>query len=291
MLTRAISHFEREHKKESEEEDGEDGDEDDAVHRCGARLYYLAGGVLLGRNQHKEAIAYLEKAVKYAHGWKGLELVIRRMLIECYEKHLPSSGSKDAERSETIASMILDSYFNSKMSSRNLRRALNNFSSLSGGGDGMMKWHRTCMDESDSSLPFSFAITFPGATHATAGDVATASVMLRSNLDYAVHINSLTLLSMAGQVNVPSNALLAAQNANEGTDGGIIVQAQTSILLSTQLEVPKDLDLIATDEAGNGGEKEGTAGKGSFAKSARPRTAGVTSAGEYDCDGYYRERD
>ena len=143
-----------------------------------------------------------------------------------------------------------------------------------------MKWHRDCIDESSSSLPFSFAVTFPRSTHATAGDEATVSVMIKSNLDYAVHINSLALLSMAGDVEIPSNSLLSAENASEGIRGGVIIQANASILLSTQIDVPKDLDSIATDEGGNGGETQGTAGKGSFAKLTKPRTAGLTSGGK-----------
>jgi len=102
---------------------------------------------------------------------------------------------------------------------------------------------------------------------------------LQSNLDYAVHVNVVTLLSMAGPITVPPSALLRARNASEGSDGGIIIQAQSSIYISTQIHVPKDLGAIASDVSGNGGEAQGTPGKGSFAKSARPRTAGMTSAG------------
>jgi hypothetical protein len=201
MLTRAVARFENEMEK-SEIEDGADEQRAkfNATCRSGARIFYLYGGILLGKQHYKEAIVYLEKAVKYSQGWRGLELVIRRMLIECYEKLLPSQATATKEQSATIASMILDSYFNSEMSSRNMRRALDNFSSHSGGD--IFKLHRYCIDESTSSLPFSFAVTFPRTTHATAGDEAVASVMIKSNLDYAVHINSVTLLTLAGKVQV-----------------------------------------------------------------------------------------
>mmetsp|Transcript_28655 Transcript_28655/g.43736 ORF Transcript_28655/g.43736 Transcript_28655/m.43736 type:complete len:1599 (+) Transcript_28655:220-5016(+) len=267
MLKRAISRFEAELENPDQI--------NESFHRSGARMYYLIGGILLGKKEHQEAIVHLERAVKYAQGWKGLELATRRMLIECYEKRLASQTSTTDEQNATIASMILDSFFNANMSSTNLRRALRSFSTLA--SDGLIKWHRECIDESNSSLPFSFAVTFPGTTHGTVGETATASVMIKSNLDYAVHVNSVTLLSMAGKVEVPSNSLLSAQNANEGKNGGIIMQGKSSILFNTQIEVPKDLANIASDEGGNGGEKEGIAGKGSFAKSARPRTAGLTS--------------
>lgn len=280
MLTRAVARFESEvEKSELDDDAGEQRSKSSAACRSGARIFYLYGGILLGKQQYRDAIVFLEKAVKYSQGWRGLELVIRRMLIECYEKLIPSQATATKEQSATIASMILDSYFNSEMSSRNLRRALDNFSSHSGGD--IFKLHRYCIDESTSSLPFSFAVTFPRRTHATVGDDAVASVMIKSNLDYAVHINSVTLLTLAGKIQVPSNSLLSAENANEGNNGGIIMQANTSILLSTKIDVPKDLASIATDEAGNGGETLGISGKGSFARSARPRTAGITSAGKY----------
>jgi tetratricopeptide (TPR) repeat protein len=259
-VSRAISLFERDMEKEKAKDD-EEHVRERSWSRCGARMYYLAGGILSGLERHAEAIPYLQKAVKYSKGWNGLELVIRRMLIECYEKHMPTQSEDAAsESSQIMASLILDSYFNAEMSNSNLRKALEKFSTLRAGET--IKWYRDCLDEADSSLPFSFAMTFPSATHATAGDAVEASVLIKSNLDYAVHINSVTLLSLAGQIGIPSGDLLSAKNANEGTDGGIIIQAHTEILISTQLEVPKDLNQIAIDETGNGGEKEGVAGKG-----------------------------
>lgn len=269
-ILRSISLYERDVKKAQK-------DEFQVLpwNRSGARMHYLAGSTLLGLERHAEAMPYLEIAAKLSKGWNGLELVIRRMLIECYEKHMPSEAG---ESSHSLASLLLDSYFNAEMSNSDLRRALEKFSALSGGGT--IQWYRNCMDEADATLPFSFALTFPSTTHATAGDGVKASVLIKSNLDYAVHVNSVTLLSLAGQISIPSMDLMSAHNANEGSDGGIIIQANTEILLSTQIKLPKDLEQIATDETGNGGEKEGVAGKGSFAKSARPRTGGITAAGK-----------
>lgn len=266
---RAISLFER------EVETAQQKDSDFLPwNRSGARMYYLTGSTLIGLERHAEATPYLEKAASFSKGWTGLELAIRRMLIECYEKHMPEEQD---ESGQTLASMLLDSYFNAEMSNSDLRKALEKFASLISGGT--IKWYRDCIDEADASLPFSFALTFPSATHATAGDGVKASVLIKSNLDYAVHVNSVTLLSLAGQILVPSNDLLSAKNANEGTGGGIIIQANSEILISTHIKLPKDLNAIAVDESGNGGEAAGIAGKGSFAKSARPRTGGITAAG------------
>jgi hypothetical protein len=275
-VLRAISLFESELEREKRGFYAEDSFSESSSSRTGARLYYLAGGILLGMGRHEEAVGKLSKAAKYSHGWQQLELAVRRMLIECYEKHIPSHSDTN-ESSDTLASMILDSYFNAEMSSTELRQALGHFLSISGGES--LKWFHDAVDDEDDSLPFSFAVSFPGKTHATAGDSVQASVLIRSNLDYAVHVKSAVLLSLAGQLHIPMNDLLSATNASECSEDGIIIQAKTAIIVSTEVELPKDLSIIASDDSGNGGEEQGIAGKGSFAKSARPRSAGITAAG------------
>lgn len=277
-MLRSISLFERELEKEKRGFYAEDSFRERSSSRAGARLYYLAGGILLGMQRHQEAAQHLQRASKFSKGWRVLELAVRRMLIECYEKNMPSSSEANEESNEAIASMILDSYFNAQMSTVDLRRALGHFASISGGGTSL-KWYHETVDDEDARMPFSFAVSFPGTTHATAGDCVKASVLVSSNLDYAVHVNSITLLSLAGQLPIPSMDLLSATNASEGSDGGIIIQSKTSIIITTEIELPKDTSIIAVDDSGNGGENLAVAGKGSFAKSARPRTAGVTAAG------------
>lgn len=275
-VLRAISLFEEELEREKRGFYAEDEFSEKSSSRTGARLFYVAGGILLGMERHEEAVGKLTKAVKYSKGWQQLELAVRRMLIGCYEKHIPSR-SDTSENGDALASMILDSYFNAEMSSAELRRALDHFLSISGGES--LKWFHECVDDEDASLPFSFAVSFPWKTHATAGDTVQASVLIRSNLDYAVHLNSVTLLSLAGQLPIPLNDLLSASNASEGSEDGIIIQAKTVIVVRTEIELPRDTSIIASDDSGNGGELQGVAGKGAFAKSARPRTAGITSAG------------
>ena len=276
LLLRAISLFERELEEDKRGFYAEDHFNEQSSSRTGARLYYLSGGVLLGMGRHEEAVAKLTKAAKFAYGWKELELAVRRMLIECYGKHIPSQ-SDTSDNSDALASMILDSYFNAEMSSTDLRKALDHFSSISGGGS--LKWFHEAVEDELTGLPFSFAVSFPQKTHATAGDTVKASVLVQSNLDYAVHVKTTILLTLAGQIQIPGNDLLSAANASEGSDGGIIIQAKTAIIVSTEIKLPKDTAMIASDDSGNGGEEQGVAGKGSFAKSARPRSAGITAAG------------
>lgn len=277
LILHAISIFERELEKEKRGFYAEDEHSESSSSRTGARLYYLAGGILLGMGRHEESVGHLTKASRYSRGWRELELAVRRMLIECYEKHIPSQ-SEASESSETLVSMILDSYFNAEMSSQDLRRALDHFAAMSGGDDSL-KWYHESHDEEDANLPFAFAVSFPGKTHATSGDTVEASVVIKSNLDYAIHVNAVALATLAGKLSIPALDLLSAVNASEGSDSGIIIQAKTAIIVSTKLELPKDLSAIAFDDSGNGGELQGVAGKGSFAKNAKPRTAGMTAAG------------
>lgn len=277
LILRAIAIFERELEKEKRGFYAEDEFSERSSSRTGARLYYLAGGMLLGMERHEEAVEHLTKASRYSRGWRDLELAVRRMLIECYEKHIPSEAEA-SESSETLVSMILDSYFNAEMSSQDLRRALDHFAAMSGGD--RLKWYHETHDEDDPTVPFSFAVTFPGQTHATSGDTVEASVVIKSNLDYAIHVNAASLGTLAGKLTIPTNDLLSAANASEGSEGGIIIQAKTAITVSTMFDLPKDLSAIASDDSGNGGELVGVAGKGSFAKNAKPRSAGLTSAGK-----------
>jgi hypothetical protein len=277
----AISYFENEMISKKRGFYAENEFDEKSSSRTGAKIYYLAGGILLGLGRYEEAASHLIKAAKHVTGWRELEMGIRRMLIECYERHLPSNATTlgSNENSETLISMLLDSYFNAKMSSTDLHRALNHFSSISGGES--LKWyHSTTSEDNAIGIPFSFAVSFPGKTHATAGDSVQASVMIKSNLDYAVHVNSVELKSLAGNIPIEANDLMCATNASEGNEHGIIIQAQTSIIVTTNIRLPRDLSKIASDDTGNGGEQLGVAGKGSFAKSARPRSAGISAAGK-----------
>jgi hypothetical protein len=275
FVLRAINLYEAELEREKRGFYAEDSFRERASSREGARMHYLAGGILLGMGRHEQATSSLAKAAKYASGWQQLELAIRRMLIECYEKYIPATS--ETSESDALGSMVLDSYFNAEMSPQELRKALGHFLSISGGES--LKWFHKTVDDDDTSLPFSFAVSFPWKTHATCGDNVQASVFIRSNLDYAVHVNSVVLISLAGELPIHSDDLRSATNVSEGSEEGIIIQAKTAIVISTEVVLPKDTSYIASDESGNGGEQLGVAGKGSFAKNARPRSAGVTAAG------------
>jgi hypothetical protein len=234
--------------------------------RSGARLHYLAGGALLGLNRHSEATPHLEKAVKLCEGWNYLESLIRRLLVECYVKEnldYGEIGSVDESSREARTSFLLDTYFNTKLRYNDMIRAVEKIKGLNRlSGDECIQWNRDCINETDPTLPFSFTLTFPNYTHATAGNKVKASVWLRSNMDYTVNVNRLSILSFFGPLPIPSLDLSSAKH-------GLTIQPNETVELNTELTLPVDLNQNGID---------GKTGNASDVKNARPRTSGITAA-------------
>jgi hypothetical protein len=63
---------------------------------------------------------------------------------------------------------------------------------------------------------------------------------------------------------------LNAQNAEKRNEGGIIMSPLSAVWFSTNIVLPRDLDKLPSDESSSN----------SAVPSARPRTAGVSSAGK-----------
>ena len=272
LVLRAISLFEHEWGKEKLK-DAEEQFPHRSWGRFGARLYYLAGGILVGKARHEEAVMHLQKAVMHCKGWGELEFAIRRLLVDCY-KNIAIAPDGDPESSQMMIANMMEACFNSNLSITDLSETLDKCGSIC--TTDCIKWQCECYDEFDSRIPFSFSVTFPGKSHSTAGDTVTASVMVRSNLDYTARVSCVTLLSLAGPMPVPSSNLLAALESLGASGDSLIIEPRSEVVFTTEIELPKDPDEIATEED----DKKGASGKASFAKSARPRTAGITSAGK-----------
>lgn len=264
LVLRAISMFEHEWGKEKLK-DAEDQFPHRPWGRFGARLYYLAGGILLSKQQYAEATGHLENAAKYITGWNGIEEAVCRLLAECYEKNAPATLG-ERESSLRISSMVMDACFYAKMSPANLCGALGSCSAVV--KTPLILWSSESFDEFNTRLPFSFSITFPKMTHATAGDTVLASVLIRSNLDYAASLEAVTLLSMAGQIMVPRS------DFSSDSAGNVVLAAGKQLAFKTPITLPKNLDDIAVDESGTDAKSK----TNSYTKSARPRTAAITSA-------------
>jgi hypothetical protein len=273
FILRSIALYER----EVESKDPSDEEEvDQTLIRTGARLYYVAGGILLGLQRHREAIPHLEKAVKSAAGWDGLESITRRMLVNCYEMHVPE-GSDSLGSHEP--SFFLDAVYNADASSATVSSVIEKYAA-SCGGETPLEWYHSWTDDSQSSAPVLFTVSFPGGTHATAGDTTFAYITIKSNLNYPISVNSMTLLSSAEPVEVPSADLVAAEDTTVGGDGSIFIKPKAVVRLTTKINLPRDVEKIAVDES-TSPEKQASSEKGaSSVKSARPRTAGISSAGK-----------
>ena len=260
--------------------------------RSGARLYYLAGGALLGLNKRSESILHLEKAAALCKGWNYLESLVRRLLVECYQHQDdgdivgPLKDEDDSRRART--SFLLESYFNAGLSSDELVTALEKLIAMNGmdigGGDGgddqFLRWHCDFMDDeiggSSTTPPFSFAVTFPGSTHGLTGDSVKASVWIKSNLHYAVRLNRMAVVSFLGPLSIPSKDFAG------DSDGVITIEPNEAIEFDTELVLPLELSQTAADETGSaGGDKKVTVGNASAAKNtvSRARTGGFTAAG------------
>ena len=227
LALHAIELFEQESKVLTEELESAESEADKPFLPSGSRMYYMAGGVLLGMKRYQDAIPYLEKALNVCTKWEGLELSIKKMLVECYSNYMspPSSDSPD----EGKDSKMLETLFHSGLPLSEIQPVLEKYRHLRGTDD--LRWNVESTDDSDMSLPFSFSVTFPACTHATAGDTVTAIVTIKSNLQYPVHIKAVSLKSAAGKILVPLENLLNAQNAEKWNDGGIISVANVGSLV------------------------------------------------------------
>ncbi len=242
--------------------------------RSGARMYYLAGGTLLALERYAEAAPFLQKAVMLAKGWKGLEVTIRRMIVECYKNYIPEKSMED---NLELLSLLLDSYFNVSMPINDLQRELENLASKNDCKE--LKWHHICFNEADESLPFSFTLTFPSGTHATAGDGVQTNLVIKSNLEYDVNVKSITISNATGEVSIPGCDLSNAKNAKKVSLDGIIMPAKSKIFISTSIQLPKNFMETALEKSETATDKDVLSTTG-VSRSARPRTAGMTSAGK-----------
>lgn len=267
LTLRAIELFEQESavlKAESENVEGETSEK--PFLPSGARMYYMAGGILLGMKRYQDAIPHLEKAASSCAEWDRLEHSIRKMLVECYKHYMPRP-SPDVPNEAADAKM-LEMMFFSGVPISEVRPILESYRNVR--GNDSLKWNLESTSDSDMSLPFSFSVTFPGSTHATAGDTVSANVTIKSNLSFPVLVKSVTLMSGTGPITVPSRDLTDAQNAEKVLGGGVILLPMNDILFSTEVVLPRDLDKIPSDEGSSG----------SAVPSARPRTAGISAAGK-----------
>ena len=263
--------------------------------RSGTRLYYLAGGALLGLNRHSEAVPYLEKAVKLCKDWIYMQSLVRRLLVECHEQRdggdIVGPIPDDDGSRRTRTSFLLDSYFNARLTSDELAIALEKAIGIIGvdvGGDGgddrFLQWHCDFIDDKiagSSTAPFSFSLTFPTCTHGMPGGKVEASIWIKSNMQYTVSINRISMITVLGPLFVPSKDFPSDVNPTDDPSGTITIQPNETVEFKTELILPAYAQNPADGGSDQSGEPKRSTGNGSGPKNttSRLRSGGFTAAG------------
>jgi len=244
-----------------------EGSEWTITKRSSVRLCYLTGGILLSRKQYEEATLYLEKAAVLAKGWSDLETKIRLLLVKAYESGIPKVAP---EEELGFTSVLLGSYFKVAIPPPDLERALSRFASSI--TTDKIVWSEEAVDDDQHSLPISFMFFFPSpATHARAGDTVKGRLVIKSNLNVSIEIDTVELLTSAGKIAIRQSDLRQCLPKGSSDGGGFrLLEANSTISLDTLIELPKDVSQIAVDKS-PGSSKP---------KIARPRSAGFTAAGK-----------
>jgi hypothetical protein len=241
-----------------------DGGELTTMKRTGARLYYLTGGILLGRKQYAEATSYLEKAAILARGWSDLESKIRFSLVKSYESHIPKV---EPEQRPRLSSLLLGSYFKTGMPVPELQSMISRFA-CSMNADKVL-WSEEAFDEDQDTPPITFVLTFPATTHARAGDTVKAMLVIKSNLDYDIEIDTVELFTSGGKIALQSSDLRRCIHEGSSEVSKCLLKARLTLSIATSIELPKEIKIAVDDSAGQFKHKV-----------ARPRTAGLTAAGK-----------
>ncbi|KAG7357003.1 hypothetical protein IV203_001691 [Nitzschia inconspicua] len=243
-----------------------------AFRRAEARLQCIAGGILLGLSRCLEALPYLESAADLSKGWSGMELAVSRLLIECSRRIEVDSTDRV---SATALSHILRACFVASGSDNQFQANVNHFSQLFG-GDNILFIQWSELENEDTNSPLSFNIYYPGVTHGTAGDAVNATIWLKSKVNYALQVDSITIFSFSGQIVIPKDDLLHAKNASEGSNKSFVIQAHAEIEIRTKLKLPEDLSRLS-DDGDDHGSSLINPDRNLFLKSARPRVCGITA--------------
>ena len=159
LTLRAIELFEQESKAKIAESESTEDEAEKPFLPSGAKMYYLAGGILVQMKRYHAAIPYLEKAASSCKKWDGLEISIRQMLVVCFRHHMPPPPGDIPN--DIADSTMLITLFQSGLSLSEIRPVLDSYRKAR--GSDSLKWNVECTDDSDMSLPFLFSVTFPAS--------------------------------------------------------------------------------------------------------------------------------
>jgi len=237
--------------------------------RSRANIHFRVGGLLLYRKQYAEAKNQLEQALHQSDKWSGLQCTLMKAIQKCQE-HLTQT-EKDLY---THASMILNSSIFRFASPKERDIAMDAVFFPSKETALGAPLSVTLSTSNTTTNPFTFAATFPKATHAVAGDTVTASVSLKSHLLIPVSISSMQLQTTVGLVTVGKDPC------------NVIIQPNTVEYFSAEIKLPLDLvSSLKQEEVPEVSANLKPTGKpqnipvGSVGKNIKVRTSGLTQGG------------
>lgn len=242
-----------------------------------SRTHFLAGGLLLGQKEFLQAKHHFEMALTYSSKWSGIEHAILKGISKCQENLPSEDGASD--HSETASSMLFNASINKSMSIEETQKLHDSifYPTKPTAYDSPLKI--TWSARNKSTPPFTFALTFPHSTHATAGDYVTARISLKSHLTVPISITGMEVETTVGLVKVEQ----------EQISSGSIAPNQIKYF-SAQIPLPMDLvSSLPVNEPTVTAPNLKIPGKpqnapvGSVGKSIKVRTSGLTQGG----GGYY----
>ena len=151
-----------------------------ARNRSCANIHFRVGGLLLYRKQYAEAKNQLEQALHQCDKWSGLQSTLMKAIQKCQE-HL----TKTEKDMYTDASSSIFRFVSPKERDTVMDAAFFPSKETALGASLSV----TLPTSNTTTNPFTFAATFPKATHVVGGDTVTDSVSLKSHLLIPVSIS------------------------------------------------------------------------------------------------------
>ena len=227
--------------------------------RSCARLYFIAGGLLLDMEQYSDAKKHLSKALEQCSGWSGLEYSIMRGIKKC-EDNL--AASDDDSSINTL--MLLNPSIHQLMPPIKKQNVFNSIFHPRSHADKDQITSVSFPRQRYDTLPFTFVLTFPKSTHAIAGDIVLGCLSLQSNLPLSVSVNKIQIQTTVGLIDIDDEQTKVCFAPNE--------------IKYFPAQIPLPFDLVSADESSTnapGGRPQKT--------TTKIRTSGLTQGG----GGYY----
>ena len=179
---------------------------DAKVSSASARLHYLAGRLLMSKDNPVGGTVHLKIAADLTKNWPSLHISIQRALQICEERCLvvdeePSSKSARQEESKVrCAKLLFEPETCGMLTDEEMKLAQSK------------SWEVGCKEivwkdgaSGKSRPPFDFALSFIESTHATSGDSVLACLSIKTNVDFELRAKSIELFTSVGNFTVSTD--------------------------------------------------------------------------------------